>query len=423
VALLELEIPTLSDAWLTQLQELSRALLGRDHQSGDNLVRAVHAVSQAYTEQRSELAALRGRGPLLSARLQFFVPRDLLKVHAPLAELASVDALPKPKEKTRGWRVLDLGAGLGSTSLGIARFAAVSGGADIHQLQVTAVDIDAHALALFDALSRDLSLLPGVPIQLTRLCQDLRAPRLFEGLRERGPFDVIAIGLALNELQGSLRADRQLASIISCSQLLSEDGCMIILEPALRETSRALLDVRAGLVQHAGPPYLFAPCLHSEACPMLPRERDYCHERVPYALPEPLASVATRAGLRDHDLTYSYLTLHRQARSLGELASRCARDTTLYRAVSGQLTSKGKREVLLCRPRSALRAMRLDRQRSADNAPFELAARGSILCMDGDALNGLDPMSPNVRVSQTTRITLPQVWKTQRRARDDADDA
>lgn len=394
----QLFVPPLSEAWLTRVSEVSRAQLGLDHVSGARLARAVAAVSHTYTRERAALSELQGDGSALSARLQFFLPRDLLKVHGPLAELHSVGALPT----ARRWRVLDLGAGLGSTSLGVARFAAVSGSAD--GIDVSALDIDGEALELFEALSRNLSALPAAPLSL--VTRELSLERL-DPRTLGGPYELITIGLALNELAPAAEPEQRiellLARILQYARLLTEDGCLLILEPALRETSRVLHALRDRLFARGAAPFVFAPCVGAVCCPMLQRERDFCHERLPCALPETLAGLASAAGLRERDLTYSYLTLTQRARSLRELSTHGAS----YRVVSGQLRSKGKREAWLCGADGAPRAQRLDRHASQQNEAFEAAERGSVISLERvDA----SPTGALVRIAKDDRVELAQHW-------------
>ena len=391
-----LSIPSLSEAFLERVAAVSRAELGLDHLAGARLVEGVAAVSRRYTLERAELAELQGDAQWLSARLQFFLPRDLLKLHGPLSELASVAALPRK----RRWRVLDLGAGLGATSLGVARFAALSGSAD--SLDVTAVDVDSEALALFQALHADLRALPGAPMQLTTQVAELTS--WLRSAARGGPYDLIVLGLVLNELRGE-RDDARLRHVCELTQLLDPEGALIIIEPALRETSRSLHVLRDALAARDAAPYVFAPCLRTAACPMLARPRDFCHERLPYDLPASLATVAAGAGLRERDLTYSYLTLTPAPRSLRELASS---DETLFRAVSGQLESKGKTEVWLCGQSAAPRAQRLDRQRTDQNAELELAERGCVL-----RVSSADPATPTglLRIGKAVEVAVLQRWE------------
>ena len=59
----------------------------------------------------------------MAARAMFWTPRDLPKVHRAVAELVYAKALPE-----RPLRVLDLGAGLGATSMGFLRALPTAGG-------------------------------------------------------------------------------------------------------------------------------------------------------------------------------------------------------------------------------------------------------------------------------------------------------
>lgn len=392
-----LDLPTLQHEWFQHVDRVARRVLGVNDVSGARLARAVVHVSQLYTRERSQLADLRGDDEALCARLKFFLSRDLLKVHGPVAELASVGALPARRQL----RVLDIGAGLGATSLGLARSVRALDLAE--RIDVTAIDIDDTALDAFTELSGGTETLPAVPIGLTTRVADLRQGL---GLARAARFDVILIGLMLNELPRT-SADftaSAVAQLTALTEHLVDDGVIIVIEPALRETSRALHEVRDALAQRELPPFVFAPCLgRVKGCPMLRRERDFCHERVPYVMPQKLAEIARAAGLRDTDLTYSYLTLHRARRSLRELGGA----GTQFRAVSGALASKGKVELWLCGETAAPRAMRLDRHASPANEAFELAERGSVLLIQ-PAECGED--GERLRVTADTSATFIQHW-------------
>jgi SAM-dependent methyltransferase len=420
-------LPTLQHEWFQYVDRVSRRTLGVSDLSGPRLVRAVAHVSQLYTRERAQLTDLQGDDDALCARLKFFLSRDLAKVHGPIAELASVRAFPARRQL----RVLDVGAGLGATSLGLSRSLRALDLAD--RVELTAIDVDDAALEILAELCADLTPLPGVPIDATCRVTDVsRGLPLARGAR----FDVILLGLSLNELNlasgsGTDAVRDAVARLSSLASHLSDDGVLLVIEPALRETSRTLHAIRDVLATRTEPPFVFAPCLHRTiGCPMLRRERDFCHERVPCALPEPLATLARGAGLRDTDLTYSYLTLHRAPRSLLELErssetserlddhqpsapAHHPRDEalatgTLLRAVSGSLPTKGKIELWLCGETIAPRAMRLGRHASDENAAYELAERGSVLRIE-PADCGED--GSRLRIGATTRVDLVQHWQ------------
>lgn len=341
--------PSIEPEWLAWVDRAARIVLGRDDRVGEALAREVKLVSEIYTRDRT---SLHRTSVELAARLRFFLLRDLPKVERPLLELE----LP-PRETLR---VLDLGAGLGTSTLGIARAARRTGLA--RRLDVLAVE---HAPRLVDVM-RHLAERAGevaVPITLETREADLETldPRtLGQG------FDVIVVGLALNELFVD-RADPIAARadwLRAISTLLAEGGALIVLEPALRETTRALMAVRDRLAASPGPSVL-APCTAAGACPMLRRERDWCHADDPLRLPEPLAGVARAAGLRWEGLTYAYLTLGRAPRS-----------TEAHRVVGGPIVQKGRTEWHVCRAPALARLAVLHRDRAEADRLAPLA-RGS----------------------------------------------
>lgn len=333
----------------------------------------VAIVSDAYNRERETLLGVTtSSSDGLQARLRFYLPRDSAKILSPLGELARAGLLPQ-----RRWRVLDLGAGLGTTTLGAARVAKHLG---VPGLDVLALDRDARALDAFVELAKEHEALGVAPIALNTRALDVT--RLSD-LRE-GPFDLVLAGLVLNELDLETRH----RVIESVAPLLAPDGAFVILEPALREITRGLhvlrdridadASARAALTEPptAAPSAwnVFAPCLRRGPCPMLETERDWCHEDEPFALPPKLAAVARDASLRFERLTYAYLTLRKDGRTLRDFVGEDAR-----RVVSMPLVSKGKRELLVCDDAGRTLLRRLDREASDSNADFGDSYRGDVL--------------------------------------------
>jgi ribosomal protein RSM22 (predicted rRNA methylase) len=360
---------------LAAIDAVASDRFGRGDLSGTALARAVQRVSAAYTRERGELPNLAGDDSALCARLRFFLPRDAPKIAAPLAELATAGALPRGSSL----RVLDLGAGVGTSSLGAAAFLLAQPG--VERVQIDAVDQDAAALELAQTLAARYAQEAGLALAMKTQRAAL-TPQLLARLAP--PYHLIVLGFVLNELalQSADPAEQHARWLTQLSSLLCDDGAIIVLEPALRAQSRALQLARDRLLAQGGPPYLFAPCLHAGACPLLERERDWCHERLPLALPKAIAAIAREAGLREAELSYSYLTLGRAPRSLAELAH--GAPERLYRVVSGPLGSKGKLELALCGPGGATRARRLDRHASGANAALAHGGRGQLLRFAGE---------------------------------------
>jgi hypothetical protein len=232
-------------------------------------------------------------------------------------------------------RVLDLGAGTGAAGDLICER-----GADA--VEVVAVD--------------RVAARPGVVVA------DLRQKGRPPGVE--GRFDLIVAAHLLNELAATVDlAGRAAVVFWWARELLAEDGLLIVVEPALRETSRDLLEIRDRLIPAGF--FVVAPCLLQGPCPALARDRDWCHASAPWEPEE----AARRAGQSRVD--YSYLVLSRS----GEPST----ERRLFRVVSDPIIEKGRLKIWGCGPAGRHPLVRLDRDRSPANADFDQAARGDLL--------------------------------------------
>src|SRR5439155_17805257 len=88
------------------------------------------------------------------------------------------------------------------------------------------------------------------------------------------PADLVVMGTLLNELP----AEARLSLVQRALAAVSPDGAVIVIEPALRETSRALHELRDAVLA-GGHGFVFAPCTRTCApCPALADPDDWCHE-------------------------------------------------------------------------------------------------------------------------------------------------
>ncbi len=207
-----------------------------------------------------------------------------------------------------------------------------------------------------------------------------------------GRFDLIVAAHLLNELylamppveRMSARAERVRAW---CETLLAPGGTMVILEPALRETSRALLAVRDQLVA-AGGLHVVAPCLWAGPCPALALDRDWCHD----ATFEPSEIIG------------------RRPRRVDFATWRCARqappptDPSLFRIVSDRLDEKGRLRVFGCGPAGRHPLVRLDRHHTRPNAAFALIERGDLI-----RVQGATPAGDGLRVGAEATVAKVRV--------------
>ena len=357
--------------WEDLLWQAVRAEVGTAATELAVLVPAIQARTRRYTDDRARLGEpMRGAAAErdLAARALFFTVADAAKIAIPLAELEGRGLLPAGP-----LRVLDVGAGPGAMTLGLLA------ARPQEDVAITAVDRDARALAI---LRRVAAALPGPP-SLTARVADVTAPL------PPGPFDLVLAGSVTNELQAAARAPFLRALL----ERLADGGAVIVIEPALRETARALHALRDELVR-AGHAHVFAPCTHEQPCPALTDVRDWCHEDRTFRPPPRLASLMNRTGLRDGGLKLAYLTLRREPVPLvAPVPGRRA-----LRVVSGALDSKGVVERIVCGADGRRRVRILSRERSRALAALSGSRRGDVLLED-DAGEVSLPASPRSSAS------------------------
>jgi ribosomal protein RSM22 (predicted rRNA methylase) len=375
----------LEDDWRDALDGVARARGWPTSRDVAALAARVAALSEAYNDPERARAAVRDAGP---ARLGFSFPRDVPKAAAAVRELVATGAVPR----AASLRVLDVGAGLGATTWGVAR-ALEAAGSDA-DLDVTWVDADAPALELAAAIARARQGVGRVNVRTRAIVRSAGA------LDDLGRFDLVLAGQLLSELDvgvtDELRAARHAELLGSwLERRLEPHGTLVVVEPALRDRTRHLHRVRDRLA--AGGATIFAPCLHGVPCPALVRDTDWCHEDLDVDLPAWLAPVARAAGLRREGLTFSYLVLRGDGRRLVDALPGAGRPgVARLRIVSGAIVTKGKREAYVCGELvhgaaregeeglevARARVMRLDRNASKANEAWSRIARGDVVTVD-----------------------------------------
>jgi len=318
---------------------------------------AVIARSRVYTSERELLDEVPPSAAAdLAARALFFTVADAAKPMFALAELAERGLLPARAPL----RVLDLGAGCGAMSLGV--WAALREAGDTRRIEVVAVDRDAEALGIFADAARILDPELAVEKRVAELAGLQAAP---------GTVDLVVSGTTLNELAP---ADRQ-ALVAAAVRAIGDDGAVLLIEPALRDTARALHELRDWVID-SGTAHVFAPCTRTRTpCPALADADDWCHEDRPTQLPPRAAAMSRDTGLRRYGLKLAYLTLLRRP------AVQVEADGALVplRVVSQPRKLKGRFELIACGDGGRLPMRLLKRNRGAGNRAFERTARGDVL--------------------------------------------
>jgi SAM-dependent methyltransferase len=310
--------------------------LGRNELS--KAARAVETLHEGLVGDRGLAKPQTYRGAMLGAYLLWWWPQTYVKVQAAL-RMAPLPPAP---------RILDVGSGPGPAAI-----AAV----DLLGGDATCFDLSEDALAVARALG------------VAKTTREM----------PRGEFDLTLAANVLSEVPDPLDFVRKLPGII------------VIVEPALKETSRALLAVRDQLLA-ARTHYALAPCLTQKPCPALASPKDWCTAALRWTPPRHFRQLADATGLKaDEMISFSPLILSRTAPETP------ARD--LWRVVGVPPPEKGKKRLWVCNDEGRVPAVRLDKHATKENAPFEALERG-----DHVRLEGLERRGDGLRIGPGARV-------------------
>ncbi|NGZ60842.1 MAG: hypothetical protein CV081_10130, partial [Nitrospira sp. LK265] len=154
--------------------------------------------------------------------------------------------------------------------------------------------------------------------------------------------------------------------------LLALHGTMMIVEPALRETSRALHQVRDRLL-HEKHCTIYSPCLHEQNCSALTKPDDWCHEERTWDPPATIKAIDEEVGFIKDALKFSYLLLRKDGKTIVN------RRPDMYRVVSELRELKGEKRAWLCNEQGRKEVGRQDRLASPHNEAFDQWHRGAIV--------------------------------------------
>ena len=357
------------------------------------LAREVERLSDLYTTGRGRLADEQQDARHLAAKREYFLASDAPKVALALSEctgrhpaFARLATLPR-------LRILDLGAGTGATSVGLLAFlaAARAGSATPLEVAIDAVEGARPAAAALPDAIHAAARATGFRVELEVVEGDLRRART----GGHPPYDLILCQTALNEL---LVGEEHAASTVALVGRWARASPLLVIEPALHATTRALMALRDALVAE-GAAHVVAPCLHQRPCPMRARPGDWCHEARSIERTPRVEAIDRIVGRRDARALYSFVaTVPTEAAA----TSSDAGDGRTVRLVTDPLGSRGKTERLACRDDGQLRLLRLlDREANESNRAFLEAGRGDIVAFS--EVPPADRIRPTVMVARATR--------------------
>lgn len=340
------------------------------------LARRVVELSDLYTTGRQAIADESATGEHLLAKVFYFLVSDASKPVMVLRELAARYPSLVMSQSDQTLRVCDAGAGVGATAAGLLLALDAS---RVGAVEITGIDGHARSLEVWPIVAEKAAAIAGVRLSARPVVRDLLQPII----HPTPPHLFIAQTL-MNELFPTAGADgetKDSARRRADWMAAQVGGALgVIVEPALRETTRPLHAMRDELLSRGGWRVL-APCPHAMACPMLTSQRDWCHE---VRLFDPMPRVAEVQNItrrRDSRTKFSFVAM---APASQESAPNMDGASLSGRLVSDALNSKGKMERYLCNVDGKIVQLRLlDRDRSDTNRVLADAPRGTMVTITG----------------------------------------
>jgi len=342
---------------------------------GDTLAQAVVNLSRLFTTARATLPPrYLDDSTHASAYLSYFLPVNLSKVQVLLDELPN----DNHEISDRPMVVLDLGCGPGTGALALLDWLWRRNPERAKSLSVLAADTSHESLQdakrLWEVYCHEVGISNGglrcVEGNLEYPLKGDFGKQLVRG----APYDLMIIANTFNELfSAATDPSAERAEVVGqLLPFLSPHGTIMIVEPALRQTARALHQMRNHLLKQ-GLCTVYSPCLHEKACPALDHPDDWCHEERPWRTPPMVAALDREVGFIKDALKFSYLLLRKDGRTIVPLSPKT------FRVVSELRELKGEKRAWLCNETGRPEVGRLDRKASPQNAAVDSWHRGAIV--------------------------------------------
>ena len=367
----------------------------------DTLGAIAHGVlqlSNIFTRGNSGFRANYLEEPKLrQAYLAYYVPVNLAKVQLLLAELQPVLAAHKEPE----FRVLDVGGGPGTAALALLDWACSTSIPPPDTLRMAVMDRSPAVLTacaeLWQSYLNEMREYRVLPLRTIECNLERLSPvQVASGVSGPG-YHLIVVQNVLSELYHGIpdASDRRAALVADLLSMVTQDGSLMLIEPALRTTSRSLHGLRDKLLANSQCS-VYSPCLHDKNCPALVGLDDWCHEERSWRRPGWIEQIDESVGFIKDALKFSYVVFRKDGKAL------VPRGQPYHRVVSELRVMKGEKRVWLCDSAGRSEVGRQDKDRSPSNAAFEQYHRGAIV-----KINEIVRKERNGRLSAVGRI-LPQ---------------
>lgn len=277
----------MEDFWLKKAGEAWRVPAGIPLGELLEKVRpAVEELSNLFTVERPRDGRFRdymSEPKLLAAYGLFFFPQSFARANFALRRLSELYAWSPLADKEKPLRILDLGSG--ASPCGFSAVEIFREKFPEREIVLTALDRSRYAVSVAREIANGREV-PGAPkITVEPLVADLK--KLVPAKLGLPPQDLILLGWSLNE---AVPAGADAVPFLkNLAPLLSENGALVVLEPALKITAERLRRASDAFAENSGNPFFrLAPELGGHPCPLLKEGIFWEHEVRKWIPPESL---------------------------------------------------------------------------------------------------------------------------------------
>ena len=292
------------------------------------------------------------------AYLAYNVPRNFMEAMIIGREVAAFTPHIRNKETIN---ILDIGCGEGAGMLGLYYSLLNS-----HNFSFTGIDTSARLL-------RECRKLTELVLKKSDVRVSLRKHDVSDGLLPtKQKFDIVILSHSLAEMYpGSI----PIRFIHRLFRKVTENGLVIIIEPALKQLSRRLADLRNSIITDRKLS-VHLPCPHHQECPLysIRKQKEWCHQSIRWQPPDFMKIINQGLNREISTLKFSYLVISRNDFSI-------PRDHQ-YLVISNLLKEKGKQKCFLCTRTGRLQLVRLNKNGTECNKVFGRIRKGDMISVE-----------------------------------------
>jgi hypothetical protein len=176
---------------------------------------------------------------------------------------------------------------------------------------------------------------------------------------------------------------------------LTDDGALVIIEPASKSESRRLLRLRDKATSKGLT--IYSPCTHQMNCPALVKEDDWCFNEVAWERPEFIRYVDDEVGNVRLSLKYTYIIFIKNGSTLHSNLGL----PTASRIVSEVFAEKGRTRAIICDENGRGEYILNKRDKSLNNKVFIDTTRFDLL-----TLKDTEKREHDTRILESSSISV-----------------